>query len=188
MTRRTAFKLTAMTLGLARYIKPLATVIFAVATSPVFLAPTLVHAQALKECVEGVYALEEYKTEGQVFKPPQIFGSLMIMNGTVMYIFHDRTKQSAETSFVGIGRYTLSPTTIAYRYDTFSTFKNVNGTVSESRRLPWEDMRLYTSVLEQDGMHLRNVSTMTDILCSSDAFLYTFGQDYRKYRRVRSDK
>jgi hypothetical protein len=46
----------------------------------------------VKRCIEGVYVLEEFKKDGQVFRPPQIAGGWMVLNGVVMFIFHDRTQ------------------------------------------------------------------------------------------------
>jgi hypothetical protein len=139
-------------------------------------------------CMEGVYALEEFKRDGEVFRPPQVSGRYMILNGAVFWIFHDRTHQSKQTSNAAFGRYTITETAYAYRYDDYTVYTQTDAGVSVSRQLPWEGMRSYTPALEPDGMHLRNADTRTDFFCSTDGLTYTFGQgDYRKYRRIKSE-
>ena len=132
--------------------------------------------------------LEEFKTGGKVFRPPQISGRYMILNGAVFWIFHDRTQEFNQTSYVGFGRYTISSTEYAYRYDDLSTYTHTDAGLSISRKLPWEGMRSYVPVLEQDGMHLRNADAQQDFLCSTGELLYTSGSgDYRKYQRITSE-
>jgi hypothetical protein len=66
--------------------------------------------------------LEEFKKDGEVFRPPQIAGRYMVLNGVVLFMFHDRTQQSKQTSNVGFGRYTVGSTAYAYHYDDYAMY------------------------------------------------------------------
>src|SRR5262245_50453507 len=143
-------------------------------------------------CMEGVYAVEEFKRDGEVFRPPQVSGRLMLLNGAVFWIFHDRTQQSKQISSAAFGRYTISETAYAYRYDDYTVYTHTDTGTSVTRQPPWEGMRQFTPVLEPDGMRLRTADAQQDFLCLADGgLLYTFRQgdfrNYRKYRRIRSE-
>jgi hypothetical protein len=162
--------------------------ILASATLLALFASATVMAQGVTpQCIEGVYTLEEFKRDGQVFTLPQISGRLVIPNGVVIWIFHDHTQQSAETNYAGFGRYTVNATSFAYRYDDMSAYTHSGTGISVSTQLPWAGMRLFTPVTEQDGVHFRNADTRTDYFCSADELLYTFGTNYRKHRRIKSE-
>jgi hypothetical protein len=112
----------------------------------------------------------------------------MILNGTVMWIFYDRTRPAGEISYSGFGRYTVNATSFAYRYDEMLTYTHSDTGISVSQQPLREGMLLYTPVIEQDGLHLRNVDGQSDYFCSADIIQLNFaGGSYCKYRRVKSD-
>jgi hypothetical protein len=94
---------------------------FIAITLLIFLKSTSLDAQQaikdVKGCIEGVYVLEEFKVRGEVFRPPQIAGRFIALNGTVTYVFHDRTQQSNQISYVGIGKYRATASQYSYGYD-----------------------------------------------------------------------
>lgn len=138
------------------------------------------------KCIEGVYALEEFKRDGQLFNPPQVEGRYVILDGAVVWIFVDRTQPSKQSSFAGFGRYTIDGTSFAYQYDNFEVYTQTDAGISVSRKLPWEGMRALNPVAGTDRVHLQNAESKTDFLCSSDGLTAGFGQgSYRKYRRLR---
>ena len=140
------------------------------------------------KCMEGVYTLEEFKRDGEVFRPPQASGRWVVLNGTVVWIFNDRTQASKQTNFAGVGRYAISETAYSYQYDEIEVFTQTDTGITVSRKLPWEGMRPYTPVQEADGVHLQNAESRTDFVCSAEGLTYTFGSgSYRKYRRMKSD-
>jgi hypothetical protein len=133
--------------------------------------------------IEGVYTLEEFKRDGEIFRPPQATGRWVVLNGAVIFILNVRTQASKQTNVVGIGHYTVSETTYSYQYDEFEVFTETDGGITVSRKLPWEGMRPYTA----EGDRLQNAETRTDFICSADGVTYNFGQgNYRKYRRIKS--
>src|ERR1700687_1776892 len=119
--------------------------LFAVAVATAALL-TVNHANAqspskdVKRCIEGVYVLEEFKKDGEVFRPPQVAGRYVVLNGVVLFIFHDRTQQSKQTSNVGFGTYTVSSTAYAYHYDDYAMYTHTSAGTSVSRQPPWDGM------------------------------------------------
>src|SRR6476660_1139878 len=74
------------------------------------------------KCMEGVYTLEEFKRDGEVFRPPQASGRWVVLNGAVVWIFNDRTQTSKQTNFAGVGHYAISETAYSYQYDEIEVF------------------------------------------------------------------
>ena len=165
---------------------------FIAITLLIFLMSTRLDAQQaikdVKGCIEGVYVLEEFKVRGEVFRPPQIAGRFIALNGTVTYVFHDRTQQSSQTSYVGIGKYTATASQYSYGYDDYSTYTHTDAGISVSRQVPFEGMRSFAPALESDGMYLRTADRQQSFQCTPDGLTYSFGGgDYRKYRRTKSE-
>ncbi len=135
-------------------------------------------------CLEGVYALEELKRDGELFRPPQVSGRVMLMEGTIIWIFNDRTQPSKQTSTTAFGRYTVDQSSFAYGYDEFEAYTQTEAGLSVNRKVPWQGLRPYA--LEADGSHVRNADTKTDYFCSADGLTYSYGDgNYRKYRRLK---
>jgi hypothetical protein len=145
--------------------------------------------QEIKKCVEGAFALEEFKKDGVVYRSPQIAGRYVVLDGTVSFIFHDRTQQSTQISYVGFGPYTIDATAYAYHYDDYARYTSSSGGTSVSRQSPWDGMMSFKLVVEQDGIHLRNAEAQVDFQCSPDTLLIILGPEgnYRKYRRLKSE-
>jgi len=145
--------------------------------------------QDVKSCMEGVYVLEEFKRDGEVFRPPQIAGRFIALNGTVTYIFHDRTRQTSQTSIVGIGKYTITASGYSYNYDDYTTYTHSAAGTTVSRQLPFQGrIRSFVPRLESDGMHLHGVEEPQNYHCTPDARTVSDGAgNYRKYRRIRSE-
>src|SRR5262249_32829975 len=146
-------------------IRSIITVLLSSIALTASFGPASVYAQPTNQnarCIEGVYALEEFRKDGVVYRSPQVAGRYMILNGAVFWIFHDRTQQSNQTSNAAFGHYTITEGAFAYQYDDIAVYTDTDAGTSVSRQLPWEGMRPYVPVLESDGLHLRNVGTRTD--------------------------
>ena len=144
--------------------------------------------KTVKGCVEGVYVLEEFRVRGEIFRPPQIVGRFIVLNGTVTYVFHDRTQQSSQISYIGIGKYIATASQYSDGYDDYSTYTHTDTGVSVSRQIPFEGMRSFAPTLEGDGLYLRTVDGQQSFRCTPDGLTYSFGGgDYRKYRRTKSE-
>jgi hypothetical protein len=137
------------------------------------------------KCMEGVYLLEEFKQDGEVFKPPQASGRWVILNGTVLWILYDRTKPSRLVTFAGVGHYTIDGTSYAYRYDEVEVYTQTDAGISVSRKPFWEGMRSYIPVPEADQVRLQHVESKSDFICAADGVTFRFGEgNYRKWRRI----
>ena len=154
----------------------------------ILFAATPLNAQPNRQdarCFEGVYTLEEFKRDGEVFRPPQVSGRYVLMDGVIVWIFNDRTQPSKETSTTAFGRYTLDQSSFAYGYDEYEAYTQTDAGLSVSRKVPWQGLRPYA--FDTDGSHIRNTETKTEFSCSGDGLTYAYGDgNYRKYRRAKS--
>jgi hypothetical protein len=165
---------------------------FIAITLLIFLGSTPLNAQQaikdVKGCIEAVYVLEESKVRGEVFRPPQIVGRFIVLNGTVTFVFHDRTQQSGQTSYVGIGKYTATASQYSYGYDDYYTYTHTDAGILVSREVPFEGMRSFAPAIESDGIYLRTADSQQSIQCTPDGLTYSLGGgNYRKYRRTKSE-
>jgi hypothetical protein len=88
-------------------IKSTITVLLSSITLTASFGRSSVYAQPTNQdvkCMEGVYALEEFRKDGVVYQSPQVSGRYMILNGAIFWIFHYRAQQSRQTSAVGFER------------------------------------------------------------------------------------
>src|SRR5882672_7386201 len=65
--------------------------------------------QAMKSRIEGFYALQDWHRNGEVVHPPLVDGRLVLFNGRIMYIFHDREQETNKRTMAGYGTYVLEP-------------------------------------------------------------------------------
>jgi hypothetical protein len=103
----------------------------------------------LKAAIEGVYILDEWTINGQTFRPPAVEGRFVILNGNIMTFLIDNSQESKKSYTTVYGKYTLTPDSFAYKYDTRMTFIQTPDNISVLRALPWEGMREFT--VKQDG-------------------------------------
>ena len=69
---------------------------------------------------EGMYVLQEWHRNGEIFRPPLVDARFLLLNGRFMFISHDRAKEPNKTTVAGFGVYVLEPGTVSYRYEGFS--------------------------------------------------------------------
>lgn len=63
---------------------------------------------AIRERIEGIYSLAEWHTAAGVFQPPPVEGRATLNNGTIIFIIHDRRRESAPSTIATCGEYRLS--------------------------------------------------------------------------------
>jgi hypothetical protein len=79
-------------------IKSLITVLLSSIALTASFRPVSVYAQPSNQnvrCMEGLYAVEEFRKDGVVYRSPQTSGRYMIINGAAFWALHDRTQQSS---------------------------------------------------------------------------------------------
>ena len=128
---------------------------------------------AVRAGVEGVYALEEWHTESGVFRPPQVEGRGVLLNGTITVILHNRMKESPQTTIASYGRYTLTPTEFSYSYTEASVFTITPSAITVSHKLPWEGMRTFNVTREVNAVRLRSQTGAQEFLFTPEGLTYS---------------
>ena len=70
----------------------------------------------LKAIISGSYELEEWHEDGAVLRPPQVDGRVVVVNGTITSIFHNRSQTDKQITAIFVGNYVLDKTRFAYQY------------------------------------------------------------------------
>ena len=109
----------------------------------------------LKAAIEGVYILDEWNIDGQIFRPPAVEGRFVILNGNIMTVLIDITQEYKKTYSTLYGIYSLTSDSFAYKYETRVTFTQTPDNISLSRSIPWKGMREFTVKQEGDSVHLQ---------------------------------
>lgn len=91
-------------------------------------------------CVEGVYTLEEFKRDGEIFRRPLMSGRYVLSEGQIIWIFNDRTQLSKLTSTTAFGRYTVDQSSFAYGYDEYDAYTQTDAGLSVNRKVPWQGL------------------------------------------------
>ncbi len=81
-------------------------------TLPAAAAPTI--GEAAQSLLPGVYELQEWHTPGGVLKPPQIYGRVILVDGTVATVLRNEAQPDKRTTSVTVGRYQLDGRHFAY--------------------------------------------------------------------------
>jgi hypothetical protein len=144
---------------------------------------------AVRAGIEGVYVLEEWRTASGVFRPTQVEGRAVFLNGTITVILHDRMKESPQTTIASYGIYMLTLTDFSYSYTERSVFTITPSSITASRKLPWEGMRRFDIVLEGNAVRLRSQTGPQDFLFTPEGMTYSDASagtfvGKRVYRRI----
>jgi len=140
---------------------------------------------ALKARVVGVYALAEWHADGQVFRPPMVEGRMVLLNGTIVIVHHNRTKWPTETTLVAFGKYTLDTDRFGYGYDSTSVVTETPSGSSVSHKPLWEGTRSFAISSERGLVRLRSESgKQAFVFGRADVTYYEGGQVLLVWRRI----
>ncbi len=140
--------------------------------------------EALKAGIEGVYALQEWHRNGEVFRPPLIDGRAVLLNGRIVFIVHDRTQESNKTTVAGYGTYILEPEKFSYSYEGWTVVTQTAAGTSVSETLPWEGLRTFAASIENNEVRFRATNGPQEFWFNADGSSYSDGKQMRVYRRV----
>jgi hypothetical protein len=139
---------------------------------------------ALKARMSGVYLLEEWHSaDGKVFRPPVVDGRFVVLNGSIMAIFHNRIKAPEEKTFVLFGKYTLDANTFAYQYDSTSIITETASETNVSHKPLWDGMRSF-AVIADDGNLRLHADGGQEFTFNADGATYSEGGVLRVWRRL----
>ena len=141
--------------------------------------------EGLKARMSGVYTLEEWHKDGEAFKPPQVDGRFILMNGTIMTVLRNETQPPGRVTTVLIGKYELTAERFSYGYDDISIFIEEAGATKVSHKPLWEGVRGFTPGIEGDVVHLRAENGPQELFFTSEGLDYfDKGTLLRKWRRT----
>jgi hypothetical protein len=140
--------------------------------------------EALPATIDGIYAIEEWHTDAGVFRPPQVDGRFILLNGAVAIILHNRIQEAKQTTTASYGSYVLSATEFSYRYEEPSVFTQTSSEITVSHKAPWEGMRSFSVSRDGDTVLLRS-ATEQEFLFSRAGLKYSEkGKVLRVWRRI----
>ena len=129
--------------------------------------------QAMRARIEGVYSLEEWHKDGQVFHPPQVEGRSILLNGTIMVMLHNRNQESAPVTVAAYGGYVLDGTTFSYHHDNWSVFTEAASGIAASHKLLFEGVRSFAGSFESAAVRLRALDGPSDFSFTDDKLIYS---------------
>jgi hypothetical protein len=130
-------------------------------------------APAIKTAIDGAYILEEWHINENVFRPPQVEGRVVFLNGAVVSILINNTQEDRKFTVALFGIYQLSQNSFSYRYDNSSIFIQTASAITESHNPPFAGMRDFD--ITRDGATVQLQSR------SSERASFIFDPDGQKY-------
>jgi hypothetical protein len=140
--------------------------------------------EALKAGIEGVYVLREWQRNGEVLHPPQVDARVVLINGRIVFISHDRAQETNKKSVAGYGTYILEPGKFSYRYEEITMVTQTTAGTSVSDKLPWEGLRVFAASIENSEVYFRAMNGPQEFRFTPDGLSYSDGTNTRVYRRV----
>jgi hypothetical protein len=142
--------------------------------------------EALRTRIEGIYILEEWHTDTGVFRPPQVEGRFILLNGAVVVFLRNRIQEAHQTTIAAYGSYVLKANEFSYRYEEPSVFTQTSSGITVSHKLFWEGMRSFSASHEGETVRLRS-ATGEEFLFSPAGLKYSQkGKVQRVWRRIPS--
>jgi hypothetical protein len=130
----------------------------------------------IKAAIDGAYILEEWHTDAGVFRPPQVEGRVVFLNGSVVTILIDKMRQERQVTVAEFGVYELREGTFAYRYDNASTFTQLGNAINVSSALPRDGMRYFDITQEGTTIWLRSRSAeQAEFMINAEGIRYSIG-------------
>ena len=149
------------------------------------LSPAADPSKSAKARIEGVYALQEGHLGGEDVRPPRVDGRFFLLDGVVITVLHNRVQEGNQTTVASYGSYLLDATHFSYRYDDASVFVQTATAITVSRKPPWDGMRTFTLMSENNAVRLRSDNGLQDFLFPPDGLTYSEnGKVQRVWRRV----
>jgi hypothetical protein len=138
----------------------------------------------IRAVVDGAYVLEEWHIGATVFRPPQVEGRVVFLNGAVVTTLINKVEEERQVTVALFGVYELNAASFSYRYDNASTFTQ-SATIDVSHKLPWEGMRDFEVTEEGAAVRLRSrIPEQAEFVFDADGMRYwESGKLLRAWRR-----
>jgi hypothetical protein len=141
-------------------------------------------AVSLPALVPGVYVLDEWHTDGDIFKPPQVEGRFLVMGGTISTVLINNAQAENKTSAIYLGKYTWDGTHFTYGYETTSRFAETPTGITADHKAPFDGMRSFTIQKTAQGTVRLRSDTGQEFVFTQGGARFTDGTTVRVYRRL----
>lgn len=133
-------------------------------------------ASQIRSAIDGAYVLEEWHIDENVFRPPQVEGRSVFLNGAVVFMVINKVQEERQITAALFGVYQLSAGLFSYRYDNASIFTQTGSAITASHRLPFEGMRDFDVAREGATVRLRSRSSeRADLIFDGEGQRYSEG-------------
>jgi hypothetical protein len=130
----------------------------------------------IKTVIEGAYILEEWHVDENVFRPPQVDGRYIVLNGIVITVLINKMHEDEQISATLFGFYELKAGSYSYRYENVSIFTQTESAITVSHHLPWEGMRDFDIAQEGATVRLRSRSSeQAEMIFNAEGVRYSEG-------------
>lgn len=130
----------------------------------------------LRAAIDGAYILEEWHIDDSVFRPPQVDGRVVFLNGAVLTILINKSHENQQITTTMFGVYQLKGRSFFYRYDSASIFTQTESAITVSHRLPWEGMRDFDIAQEGAAVRLHSRSSEhRELIFNAEGHRYSLG-------------
>jgi hypothetical protein len=137
--------------------------------------------EALRTRIEGVWALEEFHRDGQVFRSPQVEGRFVLRGGVAAFVVHDLAQRENPTARGGYGRYVVERGQLRYGYEEFTTLDRAGSRITA----PEGGLDTFTERVAGDTLRLRTANGEHEFIFTPDRQVYSQrGQVVRVWRRI----
>jgi hypothetical protein len=140
--------------------------------------------------IDDAYILEEWHSDGLVFRRPQVEGRIIFLKGEVLTILINKTLEEKRFTITAFGVYKLNADVFSYRYDNASMFTQTQSAINVSHNLPWVGMRDF-DITQEEGATVRlrsRSSEQAEFVFSAEGLRYSEnGKLLRVWRRSRSE-
>ena len=138
--------------------------------------------EALRTRIEGVWALEEFHRDGQVFRSPQVEGRFVLRGGVAAFVVHDLAQRENPTARGGYGRYVVERGQLRYGVEERTSLNQAGSSITAT---PGGGLDTYAASAVGDTLRLRTADGVREFLFTPDRQVYSErGQIVRVWRRI----
>lgn len=135
--------------------------------------------------ITGVYTLVEWYAEAVTYRPPQVDGRFILLDGTITTMLHNRSDAQKTMTGAWAGTYSLDASHFSYGYEDVSMVVETASGASVSHEPPWKGRRSFTVSSDGDTVRLTAVDGQQEFVFNASGFTYLEnGKPLRVWRRM----
>jgi hypothetical protein len=136
--------------------------------------------------ISGLWILQEWHKDGEVFKPPQVEGRFVLLNGAVMTVLQNGMVPEKKTTLITTGKYSLDETSYSYGYDKWTIYTETPNEISVSHKPLWEEVRRFRISTEYGVIRITQENNEHQLVFKDDELTYLEkGKVLRVWRKAK---